>query len=253
MPILLPIADLIVGEDSPAEFLFDPFLPKRSCVLLAGQEGAGKSFLAYTLAMGLATGTSVLGWTTVPSSVLYFDQANGWPDCVQYLRWAWHGLGTPPLDLIRQNLHMAHFQLGARNWVDRAGTLVVRTQPALLVFDTATPCCGLEDENDNAEASRSVNKIRALCGLSGASALILKHAKIQHDGHAGYSIRGAKTWGGAVDSVVFHVRSAGHPRTDGLANTKLEPTKTRAFGLRLPVKITPVWTQNQRGLSLHLG
>ena len=251
MPNLLPVADLLTGTESPVEWLIEPLLPRRSCVLLAGQEGAGKSYFAYTVAVGLATGSNVLSWPTQPASVLYFDQENGWPDCVQYLRWAWHGLSCPSLELVKANLHIAHFQLGGRDWAEHSKVLVQETQPALIIFDTATPCFGLKDENDNAEATTSINQIRALCGLSGASALILKHAKVQHEGKAGYSIRGAKAWGGAVDSVVFHVRKAGHPRLDGLANTHLEPTKTRAFGLRQGVKIMPEWTPDKKGLRLQ--
>ena len=169
MPELTSIADLLDGTDPLVEWVIHPMLPRRSCVLLVGDAGAGKSFLAYTLAMGLATGTTVLGWPTQPASILYFDQENSFPDCLAYLRKIWHGLGKPSLDLIRANFHLAHFQLGHRpTWQLAATELIHRVHPSLLIFDTATPCCDIQDENDNAEAARAVGAIRSLQNLTHA-------------------------------------------------------------------------------------
>ena len=65
-------------------------------------------------------------------------------------------------------------------------------------------------------------------------------------------MRGAKAWHSAPDGVMFQVKTRGRPRKDGLSLTRLEPDKTRAYGLSRIVYITPEWTDNQRtGLVLH--
>ena len=82
-----------------------------------------------------------------------------------------------------------------------------------------------------------------------AACIALKHAKVDHE-NGRYTLRGAKAWEGSVDSIVYQIKSAGAPRSDGLAITKLQPAKTRAFGLRDPVHINPSWVNNREGLTL---
>lgn len=253
MPLTpLAISSLISSKDSPVTWLVPDFLPEGSLVALAGMPGSGKSFLTYTLSLGLATGTPVLGWAIdQPRRVLYCDQENSLPDVTQYFRWAWQGLNCPPLDLVDQNLCFVHFELGMPSWADRLKTYIDTFQPALIVIDTVTPSLNTEDENDNAEATRQINKLRALMRRLDPcpSILALRHAKVKNDG-GGYTIRGAKAWEGAVDAVVYQIKPPGRPRKDGLTITTLTPGKTRAFGLRQPVIIHPEWIGGQSGLRL---
>ena len=247
----LSLPELLAGTDVPVTWLVPDLLPQGSLVVLAGEAGAGKSVLCYTLSLALAGGADFLGHLLTPRPVAYFDQENSRPDCVQYLRWAWYGLGCPPLPVIAANLHFAPFQLGSRAWEERAASLIVPAQPSLLVFDTATPSCDIRDENDNGEATQAVLAIRRLQALTSppSTALVLKHAKVLTEHHQ-RTIRGAKAWLGAADSVIFHLRNPGQPRKDGLAGTRLEPWKTRAFGLKRTLSIDPQWTPDQRGLIL---
>jgi hypothetical protein len=54
-----------------------------------------------------------------------------------------------------------------------------------------------------------------------------------------------------VDSVIYHTKLRGRPpKGEGLRPTKLEPSKTRAFGLREGFKIVPSWTQGKLGIAL---
>ena len=208
--------------------------------------------LCYMLGMALATGRPLLGFTPARAyRVLYFDQENGPADRVQYERWAWHGLGQPPLDLVCESFWCAPFVLGSPTWAATARTFILRHTPEVIVIDTTTPACHIDQENDNAEAARVITTLRTLQALSTppATLLAIKHAKLRSEG-GGYTLRGGKAWEGAVDSIIYHVRAEGHPRKDGLANTTLYPAKTRAFGLRVPVHITPAWTPDHQGLVL---
>jgi hypothetical protein len=86
-----------------------------------------------------------------------------------------------------------------------------------------------------------------------ASILALKHARIRPD-DGGYTLRGAKAWEGAVDSVVFQTKLPGRPWR-GLTPTKLSPHKTRAYGLREPLRISPQWVGEggSEGILLERG
>jgi hypothetical protein len=252
----VPIADLLVDPAPPVEWLIPEFIPQGSLIALAGEPGAGKSFLIYTLALALATGTSTLGWEIEPKRVLYFDQENSRSDFLQYFKWAWIGLGRPDRTLIDENLGFVSFHLGGPDWSSRAEAAIHAFKPQLIVFDTTTPSFAIQDENSNAEATLVITKLRRLQALTTPTATIiaLKHVRRRpEDGD--FTLRGAKAWEGAVDSVIYQLKVPGRPPKggEGLRRTKLEPSKTRAFGLRETVRIAPQWIMEgseRVGLSL---
>jgi hypothetical protein len=63
-------------------------------------------------------------------------------------------------------------------------------------------------------------------------------------------MRGAKVWSGGTDGTWFQVRLPGRPRNKGFL-TRIEPDKTRAFGLKEKIYITPEWVRNDTGLYLQ--
>ena len=254
-----PVVAVLTGSDPVVQWLIPDFIAQGSLIVLAGEPGAGKSFVCYTLGLAGATNTPILGFQpTHPLRILYFDQENSRPDRDQYLRWAWNGLNQPSLPMIAANFWVRHFELGTADWVTRAASAITDIQPDIIFIDTATPCCAILDENDNGIATQVINRLRGLQAISNppAAMIVLKHSRIITEGMDGdnkprRTIRGAKAWAGAADAVWFHVRTAGHPRTDGLFNTYIEPAKTRAFGLRQTIRINPVWIDNQKGLQLN--
>lgn len=250
-PTTLYLPDLLSGTASPVQWLVPEFLPQGTLVLLAGEPGTGKSFLAMTLGLAIAGHVPLLDYAPQQGAVLYCDQENSYPDTVQYLRWGWHGLGCPPLEPLAKAFHLAHFQLGHKHWATYLEQLLERHQPRLLVIDTATSSFNIQQENDNSEAARIVVTLRSLQSLVNPppSIVILKHAKITKDGE-GYTVRGAKDWLGTADGVLYLLRQRGRPRLDGLNNTRLVPDKVRAFGLRKPIAICPSYTPNHLGLAL---
>jgi len=249
---ILPIAELLSGKEPPVSWLVNNLLPRGSLIALAGEPGAGKSFVSYTLSLCLASGVDFLGFgIESPAKVLYFDQENSRPDTTQYLRWSWIGLNRPTLPQIESNLAIAHFALGTHDWLSKAQSYVLSVKPELIIIDTATPALAIDDENDNGEAAKAIGKLRTLQGLLSPSPaiIVLKHAKVKSEDGA-YTLRGAKAWEGQVDGIIYQIRSAGNPRLDGLRSTSLVPAKTRAFGLRDTVKINPEWTEERAGLRL---
>ena len=253
-----PVIPILIGDDPVVSWLLPNFIARGSLIIWAGEPGVGKSTCCYSLGLACATGIPFLNFVPVrPLRVLYFDQENSRPDRDQYLRWAWHGLKQPSIPLIGENFWTRHFELGTTDWHVKAAVAIRDVRPDLMIFDTATPCFAIENENDNGMATHAINRIRGLQSLVSPSpaAQVLKHSRIvredaEQDKEPQRTIRGAKAWVGAADGVWFHVKDAGHPREDGLSNTTIQPAKTRAFGLRYPVHIKPYWTSDGKGLEL---
>lgn len=252
----LNLSDILTGADPKPEFVIDGLVYAGQTLVIAGEPGVGKSFLQYYLSMCVAGGLLALDRPVVQGRVLYFDEENSRPDLCQYLRWIWRGLDRPSIAILQQNLFLEHFSLATagnrwRYMHDAAQEL----QPKLIVLDTVTPCCGIEDENDNSEASVVMQRLHAVKGVAqpGCALVLLKHAKFSHDPNERQTIRGAKTWLGAADGVLFHKRMHGRPRGDQLYNSVITPDKVRAFGLKRELVISPSWTsdEGERGIVLE--
>lgn len=255
-----PIVDILSGEEQPPEWLIPDLFLQGSLVCLAGEAGAGKSYISYMLALAMAGGLPMFGGlfpASEPKRVLYFDEENGRQERDKYLRRAYNGLLAQghEVDMLKlhDNFWPAHFELQQSNeWQVNAEDLIRQMQPHCLIFDTATPAFQIEEENDNSEAQRVIKDIRTLMAITDpvTMALVLRHAKMSVKGGK-RTMRGAKAWHSAVDAVLFQVKAQGRPRKGGLNLTRLEPDKVRAYGLRDPIYITPEWTdKDQNGLSL---
>jgi RecA-family ATPase len=253
----LNLTEILTANDPEPEYLINNLIYTGQVILIAGEPGVGKSFLNYHIGMCLASGQFVLGREARQGRVLYFDEENSRPDLQQYVRWVWRGLGKPdPADL-QERLYIEHCTLAGQgtNRFRYMGEVASRIKPDLIVVDTVTPCCGIEDENSNSEAAKAMLALRRIRELAGptASMILLKHVKFSHDPNERTTIRGAKHWLGAVDAVIYHKLAVGKPRLDGLRNSKLAPDKVRAYGLRGELVIQPAWvgTEDAKGVSLH--
>jgi hypothetical protein len=253
-----PLSDWLTTDPPAPSWLIPDILPAGRMIVLAGSPGAGKSFLSYTLAVAGAVGAPFLGSApAAPFRTVYFDEENAPEDAAEYMRWVWNGLQRPAVAQIEANL--AHYGLQLARFptatarFEFCAQAVFAHKPDLLVIDTATPVCRIEDENDNAEASRAIQTIRRLRAFAapGCTVLILKHMKIDKDtGHR--DIRGAKAWAGECDGILFQEKAPGQPFPvlgRSFSSTRLSPQKVRAFGLQHALKITPV--ESYGGIRLN--
>lgn len=262
-----PIWEELTGADQPVTWVLPGLLPEGEVLVLGGMAGAGKSMVCYALALGMATGTTALTFTPPrPFRVLYCDEENNKSSRIQYQRWLAWGLGIGPQHetLLRENFHGLSFHLGHDRWADTIETAIDAVDPDVIVFDTANSCFDVQDENDNAEATQTINQLRRLQRRRSPtiSMLVLKHAKlrtVEHEKGAEvvYTLRGAKAWEGAVDGTIFQVRGKGRGFRDPLLkktlhNTWLRPGKVRAYGLSEEMLIQPKGVTTPQGIGLVL-
>ena len=152
-------------------------------IVLAGDAGVGKSMLCYSLAVAQASGRIFLGRQLYMDKVLYFDEENSRQDSDAYHRRVWIGMGKPAIDVLDANLCLSHFSINGNPGMEmtRAAS---NWKPGLIIVDTANAACCIDDENDNAKASKAIKMLREVRAASGRPEcvmLILKHAKVTHD------------------------------------------------------------------------
>jgi hypothetical protein len=256
-----PIVDILTASDEQPDWLIPNLILQGTMNILAGDAGAGKSYVSYTLGLAIAAGVAALDGLVPagePRKVLYFDEENSRQDRDKYLRRSWIGLAhqgeEPDLALLMENFWPVHFALGSDDWEDQAAEWIRIVEPAVCIYDTATPCFNIADENDNGVATAVMKQIRALQGMTNpvGTSIVLKHAKVVTERGGSRTIRGAKSWKSGCDQLMFQIKAQGRPRKDGLSLTRLEPDKRRAYGLTRTIYITPQWTDKERtGLVLH--
>jgi hypothetical protein len=211
-------------------------------VMLCGTEGVGKSALGYDLAVTIATGGIFLNRQTATSRVLIMDEENSLRDLRAYLYRAWAAHGQPDIETLIANLRIEQGTLTAAGdrWAHTLVGAIAAFKPGLVVIDTVTPACQIEDENSNGEASIAARKLRLAQESGGPDCTMLLYKHLRRDHKSGHlDIRGAKFWKGTCDGIYYHTRTRGHPRADGLYRTMLRPEKVRAFGLRHKIIIDP--------------
>lgn len=254
------IVEILSAERVEPAWLVPNFILQGTLVCYAGDAGSGKSLVSYAIALALAAGCEGLGGIIPagdPKRVLYFDEENSPQDRAEYIRRAYFGMfkdgQEPDLANLQENFYGLPFWIGQPGWEDTVAECIEQVRPHLMVFDTATPCFAIEDENSNSEATRACQTLRRLMHSTNpvATSIVLKHAKLAEQKGVRL-MRGAKAWKGATDATFFQVRYPGRPRKDNLRLTRIEPDKTRAFGLQGPIYITPRYTDEERtGMVLN--
>ena len=262
-----PIVDIITNDQSHPEWLIPGLMLQGWLGCLAGAPSSGKSFISYTLALAVASGQPALGGLIPagpPRKVLYFDQENAEQDRNRYVSQLYLGLARangvePDLALLHQNFWPVGFWLGDPQWEETAREFVLRLQPQLIVFDTATPCFDIRDENSNAEAGQVINKLTRLQRLVNPTAtiVVLRHENVRKKEDKGQrrSMRGAKGWLSWTHGTIYVIRTGGRPRKYNLFLSRIEPDKVRAYGLQETYFLTPEAhgpeSDPKRALVLH--
>lgn len=251
--------DLWADDQPPPPWLIPGILTDMQMLVLAGDAGTGKTLLTCVWGMQLAAGQPIMGVQSDPVNVLYINEENSWYDMREYLRWARYGMPDLNEQTLKEHLRVEQHSLtlGSARWYETLRIIAQESQPRLIIIDTATPACAIQDEDKNGEASIAIGHLRRAQreAAPGCAMIVLKHSKVIGKGKE-RTIRGAKAWKGACDGLIFHTRTAGRKREDGLHSTYLWPDKARAFGLRNRLKITPEWTDKpgskKRGILLRL-
>jgi len=181
----------------PAEtqsWLWDRTLATSSISILVSRPKVGKSTLARSIAVAVATGGSLLGRDVLPGKILY-------------LQFSAEGKRSE----LRNSLERAAVPLDDRIWIytgpsvpdpiDALEAAVAKHRPALVIIDTLIRWVPVNDANDYSQMSQITESIATVARLSGAHIMMLHHAG-KADRDAGDSVLGSTAIFGGVDTLL---------------------------------------------------
>lgn len=123
-------------------FLLEPLVPARHPMVLFGDGGSGKSYLALAAAVSIHTGRELLGMTpSVRRRVAYLDfEYDGWEHRRRLAALLGSDADLPDLVYVRCSLPL-------RDDVDRLRRIVREHAIEYVVVDSVAPACGGEPES----------------------------------------------------------------------------------------------------------
>jgi hypothetical protein len=222
------LADLLARQFEPRAVLIAPWLRSAESCLLWAPSGVGKSMLVNTLALAVAGGGTVAGWTAeTPRKVLLVDGEMHIEDLkerLEMLAETVEGLdagaaGENLIILSRQDQDPeARFpDLGestAPNPKTKAGQDVILAKvlamgAELVILDNFSTLAEVADENDASAMSPILSFLMRLKQANVACILV------HHAGKAGNDYRGSSKLATTFEVIIGLIRPEGHPVTDG--------------------------------------
>src|SRR5579872_1669062 len=196
-------SDLLNQTDEHAEDLVEGgLIPAGGSAIIVAKPKAGKTTLAYTLALSVARGESFLGRQTKQGSVLYVALEEKKAKLKATLR----KMDIQPTDAI--HFHVGHAPENALAWLLASAT---KHRPALIVIDTFQLFTRLRDVNDYALVTNATQPLLQIAETTGAAIVWLHHAN-KGGGVDGDEVLGSTGFFGSV-ATLFTLRRSGNRRT----------------------------------------
>lgn len=216
---------LLEHEFKPREYLLDPWLPTQGTALMFAPRGLGKTYLAISIALAVATGTKLLKWEAPrPRKVLYLDGELPGSVLQQRIAALTNGLKIDP-DQLPLRFYTPDMQgcgmlnLAYPKWQAKLDTVLGDTE--LVVVDHLSALCRFGRENE-AESWLPVQDWALRLRRRGTSILFVHHA-----GKGGQQ-RGTSRREDIVDTVVSLRRPSGYEQHEGAA-FEVHYEKARGF------------------------
>jgi len=224
-------------------YLWEPFLPKQSVVMLAADAFSGKSMFCLGLGLALAEGGTFLGSPVVQANVLYVGVDSPQWDYGTQVRKLLAGRKPPA------GFHFLPepFRLLDRGWRARIGAYIQAHAIQLVVLDTLRAMHD-KQENDSADMQLIMSEMRAIGTEYGVTVLFLHHRPKPNEGkQSGY--RGSTVIEDSAD--VFVSMTAQAVGADASLLT-LRCPKGRGVKARSPMSVKLIWDDDAGTAFLSL-
>lgn len=179
------------------EWLIDGFLQEFGVVVLAGEPGLGKSFVALDMAARIGTGTSWHGRKTKRARVVYVAAEGSEFFDDRMAAWEQHAGLTIPDDAIE--FIEEGFNLSDADAVAELGAIIAEDDFKLVILDTLSQLSAYENENDAAQLSAVIRAAKSIREKNpGATVLLVHHTNKSEKG----KVRGSGAIKGNSDAVI---------------------------------------------------
>lgn len=224
------VADLLQHPPAPQGYILEPWLRERHAAMLFAPTGAGKSQVAMSMALAVASGGEVLQWKAItPRSVLYCDGEMDRTDLVERFASLAHavtpavsGEGFSRLHLLARDLHDPTVEFPDLADDDGHAILLRHAEQvgaSLVILDNLSTLATVDDEN-SAAAIKPVAELIQKLRQAGCATLLVHHA-----GKAGNNYRGSSNLATTFAWVLGLVPS--NEGACGAMDVTLEWRKTR--------------------------
>ena len=186
--------ELLSEPEETQSWLWDKTLATSSISILVSRPKVGKSTLARSIAVAVATGGKLLGREVAQGTILY-------------LQFSAEGKRSE----LRQSLERAAVPLDDRIWIytgpsvpdpiDALEAAVAQHRPSLVIIDTLIRWVPVSDANDYSMMSQVTESIAGIARLSESHIMMLHHAG-KADRDAGDSVLGSTAIFGGVDTLL---------------------------------------------------
>jgi hypothetical protein len=210
----LDVLEMVNTVPPEVPWIAEPLLVRGALSLLHGREGQGKSLLALAIAIAVAAGEPVAGFSPKAGKVVYIDAENGAAEIHRRVR----ALGLP--NGAAENLAIFITEgLDLRRDLAELEAVLAAERPALLVLDSFRSLWGGK-ENDSDETGAVLDRLRNLGRRMDAASLL-----VHHSGKVGDEYRGSTGIGASCELVFGLGREPGDtdPQRRVLACRKSRP------------------------------
>ena len=165
----ISVAELLQHPPAPQAYILEPWLRERHAAMLFAPTGAGKSQVAMSMALAVASGGEVLQWkASTPRSVLYCDGEMDRSDLIERFASLAHavepqvsGAGFARLHLLARDLHDPSASFPDLGTPEGQAVLLEhakQTGAALVILDNLSTLATVEDENSAAAIKPEIGR-----------------------------------------------------------------------------------------------
>ena len=192
----------IVEKAKPIEWLVKDLIPRNGLVVLCGKAGAGKSFLALSLAHAIVTKGKAFECLEVLDGgrVLIVDGENP-PSLYKYRVEAMALNSIDGIDIVLSQA----FSLDSEDYLEALESEIKRRNYRLIIFDAWSDFIKKLDENSAIDVTKTINQLRRIAFENGCSFLIIHHARksLAYSFNQIDDLRGSSALANSPDLVLF--------------------------------------------------
>jgi len=226
-PDLVCLADV---EGRAVDWLWEPFIPSSMLSMISGDPGAGKSFVALSVAADLSLGKLRDGRITAPANTLYLTCENPIAECIR-----------PRFDLLGGDANRFFVLKGtfsAEDGEEQRGAVtlsdiptldaaIAETGARLVIVDPVQSYLGANVDLHRSNETRPVlDGLSKLAESHGCAVLLLRHLSKQSGGKAIHRGLGSIDLSGAVRSEMLAGSLPDDPESRALVHIKTNVGRT---------------------------
>lgn len=183
-------------EEEDIDWIWYPYLAKKTLSILEGDPGLGKSYMAMMVAGAVATGRRLpcvrKGKGRAHGPVVYFDIENN-AASVTKVRLKYNGYD----DLGNYYAVEQAFSIEDEDAIEEIYEYLEQIKPLLVVFDTLNTYIGKADTHKASEATQAMNMFKNIANDFNCAVLLLRHLT-KGSGSAMYRGQGSVAFSGSA-------------------------------------------------------